>query len=154
MTEPSPFFRQHHAVEAPAIDDATFRPYWRLRPRLDQLLLDRAISITEWRAATLFRGDAERVAARRWRTSSTDRASGGGDLAIAIGLTRYLDAAARLNEINRAIGAWAFDLLEAHIVDDLSWRLLGERYGVHSKTARSWTILSLRALAMVIGGKP
>lgn len=148
---PSPYFRQHHAVEAPQIDGAAFRPFWKLRPRLEQLLIDRAISITEYRAGQIFRMLAEIVLAGDWpksqwlgKTHANSR--GGLDLAI----SRRADALNRLHAIRRELGPVGFALLEYHLVDDLSWRAIGARYCRDPKTVRAWTIAALRALAVVM----
>lgn len=145
----SKFYTQHHAVEAPLIDDTEFRPYWRVRTRLDQLLLDRAISIIEWRAAQHFRSMAERVLAGNWAATGwlNNLNRGGGRES---GLAERQDAINRLHKLHRVLGGFALDILEAHIVDDTSWTLLGRRYGVHAKTARSWTVTTIKALAAVI----
>lgn len=149
MSEPSKFYQQHHAIDPPAIDAQSFRPYWRLRTRLDQLLLDGAISYPEWRAARLFRALCETALAGAFRTQSLNR--GDGDpLGIALAATRRIDASRRLLAIRGHLGAPAAELLEKHLVDDLSWATLGQRLGVHPKTARTWAIAAVKALAAVI----
>jgi hypothetical protein len=146
--QPSKFYRNHVALDAPAIDDESFRPYWRVRTRLDQLLLDRAISVVVWRAAASFRSLGEIVLAEAWQTRWLDQRASGFDYGMA--LARRADALDRLRDIRRDLGDFAFDLLEAHLVDNETWTALGRRYRVHPKTVRSWTIVALKALAAVI----
>ena len=147
MTEPSPFFRQHHAIEAPAIDGAEFRPYWRVWTRLDQLLADRAINATTWRAGVDFRRIAELVLSDQWKTPNFEHVGGGGG---ENSVPRRLDALKRKAHIRAALGSFAVDLLELHLVGDLPWMQLGEHYGVDRRTARSWTIIALEALPYVM----
>lgn len=149
MTEPSSFYRQHHAVEAPAIDGAEFRPYWRVWTRLDQLLADRAINSNQWRAGVEFRRIAELVLSDQWKPPNLDRVGGGQDNMI----PKRIDALKRKAYIRGALGSFAVDLLELHLVGDLPWVQLGEHYGVDRRTAREWTIVSLTALPYVVWGK-
>lgn len=151
MTEPSKFFTQHHAVEAPVIDDVEFRQHWRVCTRLDQLFHDRAISFAEWRAGQAFRTIAERVLATSWPAPNWDTGNSG--RGFDAGLVARHAAITRLHELHDDLGGFAIDLLEMHIVDDLDWTELGRRQGVHAKTARRWTIITLGALASVIWGK-
>jgi hypothetical protein len=62
-------------------------------------------------------------------------------------LARRVDAANQLRAIRAALGGFAFDVLEMHLVEDLAWSELGRRCGVHAKTARNWTITALQGLA-------
>lgn len=151
MTEPSKFFTQHHAVEAPTIDERSFRPFWRVRTHLDALLIDGAIGWPVWRAAVEYRTLAEVVLAGQWPAKwldadQADNSRGGFDVSIAF----RIDAVDRLKSIHRALGNFPTGLLQAHLVDDLKWVELGRRYSVHAKTARSWTVVTLGALAEVI----
>jgi hypothetical protein len=146
VTEPSPQLHQHHAIDPPAIDYATFRPFWRIRTRLDTLLLDGAISFAVWRAGVAFRTAAEIVIRETWRsrmaeTRMAEANAPGGMLA------RRVDAANQLRAIRAALGGFAFDVLEMHLVEDMSWSELGRRCGVHSKTARAWVVTALQGLA-------
>ena len=59
---PSAWYRQHHEVEAPRVDDRHFRPAWRVLTRLDGLLADRAITAAEWHAAADYRELVDQVA--------------------------------------------------------------------------------------------
>ncbi|HEY2528078.1 MAG TPA: hypothetical protein VGJ20_09055 [Xanthobacteraceae bacterium] len=149
MAEPSAFFRQHHAVEPPAIDALAFRPFWRVRTRLDQLLIDGAISFPEWRAGQIFRTLAERVLAATWRSQWVDRVQVPAT-SFDRGLAARADALKQLAAIHAALGGFAVNLLEAHIVNDERWKELGPRLGVHPRTARQYTIAAVKALAMVI----
>lgn len=154
MAEPTKYFRQHHAVEAPAIDERAFRPFWRVRTRLDQLLIDGAISFPVWRAGVSFRLLAEIVLSQQYPAKwlGVDRGEQN-RLGFDTSIAGRIDAINRLGDLRRALGGFALDLLEAHAVDDLTWAELGRRYGVHGKTARTWTIVTLRALAAVLWGE-
>jgi hypothetical protein len=154
VTEPTKFFRQHHAVEAPAIDDREFRPGWRVRPKLEQLFIDGAISFAVLRAGMIFRVRAEVVLSQQYPAKwlGVDRGEKN-RLGFDMSIVRRRDAIKQLGDLRRKLGGFAIDLLEAHLVDDLDWAELGRRYGVHGKTARTWTIVTLQALAGVLWGK-
>ena len=146
-SEPSKFYQQHHAVEAPVIDGVAFRPYWRVCTRLDQLLADRAINTTIWRAGVEFRAIAELVMRDQWKAPNLDRVSGGGmDMTV----PKRIDALKRKASVRRDLGNFAVDLLELHLVGDLPWVQLGQHYGVDRRTARGWTISALQGLACVL----
>jgi hypothetical protein len=146
MTSPSPFFRQHHGLEPPAIDFGQWRPYWRVRTRLDRLLLDGAITPHEWRTAVRLRRIIEAARAAVLPIHRLDGEPRGGVSGPA--LTRRVDAIARLDQVRAGLGVIALGLLEACLADDCSWRYLGDRLGIDPKTARAWTIAALRALAI------
>lgn len=151
MPGPTDQYRQHHAVDVPKVDADSFRPFWRVRTRLDQLLLDRAITVPEWRAAIMLRTLAEIVLSASWRSTPLDRNEPSG-IATGIAVARRLDAIDRLQQIQAALGGWAFGLLESHVVNDQTWVDIGARLNVHPKTARNWTILALKALAALERG--
>jgi hypothetical protein len=145
MPEPSPFFRQHHGLEPPAIDWGTWRPYWRVRTRLDRLLLDGAITPHEWQAAVRLRATIEAARVAMLPIHRLDGEQHGGSSGPA--LARRVDAMARLECVRAGLGSFALGLLEACLVDDASWRYLGARLGIDPKTARAWTIAVIRSLA-------
>jgi hypothetical protein len=144
MTAPSVHYTQHYAVDEPLIDRGVFRPFWRRRSRLDALLLDGTLSPGEWRTAHNLRSIIEAVRSTSMPVHAWDRAGGGGSSDDA--LSRRVDAMAQLAAIRSAIGSFAVTILEAVIVDDVSWAALGAFWNVHPKTARRWTVTSLRAL--------
>jgi hypothetical protein len=148
MPRPSEFYQRHHNVEPPAIDGLSFRPYWRLVTRLDQLLLDRAISQPEWRAARMFGQYCAIVQASAWRTQSLDRTPGSDPMDNVL-VTRRIDARKRLQMIRAALSRQDYELLELCTVDDPSWVNLAARYRVHPKTVRAWTISAIGALSVV-----
>lgn len=154
MNEPSKFYTQHHAVEAPVIDGREFRSWWTVRKtlRLDELLKDQAITFAMWRAGVSFRLLAEIVAASELPAHWLDSPGGGGTMDR---IVISVDADKKLNNIRREVGRFWFRLLELHLVDDLTWAELGRRLNVHRKTARNWTIAALALLAEVIwsGGR-
>jgi hypothetical protein len=142
---PNAFYRQHHQVEAPAIDEHRFRPFWRRRLRLDLLLAKRTISDFEYRRAIEFRELFERAEACGFVVSSTTGAPVAGDRIHA--LARAIDAAAAIRAIRDAIGVRSFWFLSALAVDDLSWAQIGRRRRIDPKTARARTLLAIRKLA-------
>lgn len=153
MTGPSPFYRQHFTVEAPAIDERTFRPFFRIRTGLDQLHDDATISETEWRAARAFGDLALLAIATDWPTKwfgfdQSEKTRFGAD----VGIAGRIDARKRLRAIRRSLGRDDFALLEVHVVYDLTWTEIGRRLGVHPKTAKRRTIAAIKALTAVIWG--
>ncbi len=142
---PSAYFRQHGPVEAPAIDDRRFRPYWRRRARLDTLLAKRSISDFEYRRAIEFRELFERAETCGFVISSSTSGSGGGDRGIA--MARALDAAAAVRAIRAAIGARLFWFLTMIAVEDLSFAQIAKRRRIDPKTARARALLAIRRLA-------
>ena len=153
MTAPSPYYRQHHQVEAPSIDERHFRPAWRVLTRLDGLLAAGAITAAEWHAAADFRDMAELAlggAASRSVLSSA-RATRYDASPTTDRLVARLDARSWLDEVTSAIGIVACALIQACVVDELSWAAIGRRFGVDPKTARAWVITSIKALATRCG---
>jgi hypothetical protein len=145
---PSAYFRQHHHVAAPRVDDRVFHVAWRVRTRLDALLDRRAITLREWRAAVEYRalwetafGDllaTPQWAARRGRGRPTDHY-----------IAERLDALRALSGARKRLGAGTWGLLEACVIDDLSWNQIGRCLGVDHKTARARTITAIKELALV-----
>jgi hypothetical protein len=87
---------------------------------------------------------AERVATpgtSQWRI----RVDGGGQVGGTFA-DRQIDAAARLRESAAALGASRIALLGACVVEDMSWRKLGQRLGVAAGTARERVVEAIQAL--------
>src|SRR5262245_16719867 len=105
MPGPTDQYRTHHAVDEPKVDADSFRPFWRRRTRLDQLLIDRAITVTEWRAGVGFRTLAETVLAGSWHSPGMDRADNQ-DFATGLAAARRVDALNRLGDVRAALGSW------------------------------------------------
>ena len=55
-------------------------------------------------------------------------------------------ALARLHRIREAFGA-LYDLIELAIVEEMPWTATGKRLDVDQRTARTWCIAALAALA-------
>jgi hypothetical protein len=142
---PSAYFRQHGPVEAPAIDERRFRPYWRRRARLDALLAKRSISDLEYRRAVEFRDLFERAETCGFVSSSSTSGSGGGDRSIT--MARAIDAAAAVRAIRTAIGVRLFWFLCMIAVEDLSFAQIAKRRRIDPKTARARALLAIRRLA-------
>jgi hypothetical protein len=147
---PSPFYRQHHAVEAPRVDEHEFRLGWRRRTRLDVLLAAGAINGREYRRAVAFRSLCEAAysgatARSNWHKVFVDR----GCRSPAPELTeRQAAALARLAEIRAVLGA-LYPLLVLVVIDDASWCEIGQHFDVDPRTARRWAAASIAALAAV-----
>jgi hypothetical protein len=150
---PNRFFRQHHEVEDPQVDEKAFRPAWRIRAQLDRLLYEGKITGFEWRVAGWLRSCHERAHGSELRSPLAQvgmpgRAPRGG--------WRHDDPNARraaagehLRHMEQALGPVVYGLVLAVVVEDLSWRELGKRCGCHAKTARAWAIEAVKVLATV-----
>ncbi len=149
MSAPTPFYLQHHRVEAPSVDERHFRPGWRVLTRLDGLLADGAITVAEWHAAADFRDMAELAlgGAASQSVLTSARAARYDDSPTTDRLIARLDARSWLDEVVRAIGTVPCALIKAFVVDDMSWAAIGRRFDVDPKTARAWVIASIKALA-------
>lgn len=115
--------------------------------RLDQMLVAGRITLTHWLIADEYR-----------RLSLSASARGGGSFGFAAGapagfgggatgLAVAASHAARLAEVNRAIGADAARLLRMVLVEELSWRAIGRALAVNHETAEARAIVALAALA-------
>ena len=145
-TRPTAEFEQHHDIEAPQIDARSFRAGWRVRTRLDGLLIDGAITPDEWQAGIAFRDTWER--ALPLRTAALAAAGGGGGDPDA-GMLARLGARTRLRQLGEALGFVSMACLVSCAVQDLPWREVGLRLRVHHETARTMTVRALQALARV-----
>ena len=116
------FYRQHHAVEAPAVDERQFRTSWRVRTKLDKLFDDGAIAIDEWRAGLAFRATAEQATRTALLTSSWNSiATGKYCRPPAREMTEAQpDAVARLRQVSARLGRFTFALLTACLIHDAS----------------------------------
>jgi hypothetical protein len=142
VTSPSAHFRQHHAVDEPSVDSASFRTAWRVRTRLDQLLIDRIITPHEWFVAVRLRTMLELVAIRQGlRAARTEfLPSGKPNGTTSVQASRYC------RDIADRFGAVCSGILVACLVDDLSWAELGRRIGTDPRTAKAWTVVLLKML--------
>jgi hypothetical protein len=150
---PTPEFRRHHRVLEPEISAAAFMPAWRVRSRLDRLLLDGAISVVQWRAAIAYR-DTWEAAHRGGMTSNVASLEAG---VISKGRhrrpvepgTARLDAIERLKRIEQHLSPIVVRLVASCVLEDLGWAQVGRRFGCTPKTARSWVVAAVRALAAI-----
>jgi hypothetical protein len=149
---PSRFYRQHHEVEAPEVNERAFRPAWRVRTQLDRLLLDGLITGFEWRVAGWLRSCYERGYSSELRSPMAQLGMAGhgshpwrrGDSA-----SRRAQAREYLHHVEQAMGPVVYPIVLAVVVEDVPWRELGKRCGVHAKTAKSWAVEAVRVLARV-----
>jgi hypothetical protein len=151
-TTPSPEFRRHFDVAPPAIDAREYRPAWRRETRLAGLVEAGRIGRETFVVACAWRQCAEaigRVLVQRW-TARTN----GGILAGAGPTPTQITAATVLRNAGAALGDYCVRILHDHLVEDLSWRELGQRLPVDPKTAKVRTIAALEALAAWRAGRP
>jgi hypothetical protein len=149
---PSAAYRQHHDVEAPQVDTTQFRQGWRVHSRLTGLAESGRIDREQLEATVTWGNWAERVATpgtSPWRIRVDGGGQGGGTFA-----DRQIDAAARLRESTAALGISRITLLGACVVEDMSWRRLGQRLGVAGDTARERVVEAIQALALWLAGEP
>ena len=151
---PSLEYRRHHQVADPCIDPEHFHPGWRVQRRIDRLLLARALTLAEWRAATHFRNLVETAFGALLRAPDPERAIGTKGAPSArdrtAGLDRKLDSIAALRQVEQRLGGRIYELLTWCLVDDISWCAIGRRLGRDHKTARAWTIAALKALSAIL----
>jgi hypothetical protein len=153
MTAPSAFYRQHRAFEPPQVDDRHFRPAWRSKPPIDGLLRAKAITGREYYAACRFRGLSERAfgGLLHSRICFVDN-KGGGPKEPPL---ENLDEIRELRAIAAALARLGrkpdrpivYELLDAVIVQEVSWTDLAAHHHIDPRTARSWTITAIKALA-------
>ena len=149
MPAPSHFYRQHHRVAAPRIDERHFRPAWKITGRLDELLDRGEINAAEYHAALDFREMTELALG-----SGVARSLSGGARAARYDasptidrIDQRLDARAWLDAVTVQLGGVAVSLLTGFIAADLSWAMLARRFAIDPKTAKAWTLAALRCLA-------
>ena len=149
--QPTPEFRQHHDIEAPRVDAASFRQGWRVRTRLDALLGDGRITPEVWQAAVEYRDAWARVWASRGGELG-HRISGGTD--VHQRQIARLGAMTALTSVETAIGPLRTGLVVACVVEDLSWPAIGRLCGRSHHTAQAWTVQALRRLARAWATRP
>ena len=143
---PSAEYLAHHDVDAPRVDLTAFRQGWRVRPRVVQLLGDRAIDAATCVAAMQFALDWE-VAYGRGRSAPLMMMPGGGGADEHARMAQRVDAVTRLREAGEHLGPLAFRLVEQCVVHDLAWAAIARTHSVTAPTARRWTIAALKHLA-------
>jgi hypothetical protein len=74
---PTTFYRQHHVVEAPAIDEREFRPAWRVKTKLMLLVECSRIDRRQLEAAMAFKGWCEVIGRQRTSAWLAVRVDGG-----------------------------------------------------------------------------
>jgi hypothetical protein len=149
---PAAEFRHHHDVEAPQVNSTSFRQGWRVHSRLDSLATSGKIDREQLEAAVTWGRWAERVATpgtSPWRIRVDGGGHGGGNLT-----DRQLDAAAKLRASTAALGVSRIALLGACVVEDRSWRQIGQRLGVAAETARVRVVEAIVALSLWLDGDP
>jgi hypothetical protein len=149
MPAPSPFYRQHHQVEAPRVDAVEYRPAWRKTDHLRALHDASQITRFEYGCGLAFRHAAEHAAAAAWPPpiwlGAGGRRRGTGQLTM----LAYNDELALLGRVEAVLGPFACGLLEACLIFDFTWQHLADCRGVDPRTVRAWTVLAIKALARV-----
>jgi hypothetical protein len=136
------------AIDPPDINGAAFRPWFRVRTRLDALHAACAIDDAEHASACAFREDWHRVAGSAGSSLALDGIGVGipaSDRAHAYAIAGVA-AAGRLRLIRARVGAAGFRLLELSLVDDTSWTAIGRAFGCTRDTARERTVQMIRRL--------
>jgi hypothetical protein len=149
MPAPSPFYRQHHDLEAPRIDAAVFRPAWRRKTRLDALSDDNLITFREWLVACSWRATIEYIAAAiapRSTLLSLDKGgrpgAGWHDLSPGV-----LDAGRRVSRLAGAFRPHETMALVRFLVDDAPFSALASYWGgIDPRTAKKLIVNLLRRL--------
>jgi hypothetical protein len=150
---PTAFYRQHHRVEAPAIDEREFRPAWRVKTKLMLLLECDRIDRRQLEAATAFKGWCEAIGRQRTSTWLAVRVDSGRRPDGLI-TTNQIDAAGRLADATRTLGRERIRLLHWSLIDDLPWIEIGKRIGLHQRTAIVRVVEAIAALALWRAGEP
>jgi hypothetical protein len=122
------------------------------RARVDRLLADGAISGAEWTAAIAYRGVYETAFGSLTHSKLADIGNGRTPLRRAASPAPgecQLAAVGCLKQVAAELGGVAYGLLELCIVEDLPWSAIGRRLRVAPKTARSWSVLAIKALAAI-----
>lgn len=141
---PTPEYERHHDTDVPRVDGRAFRPGWRVRSRLDRLLVDGWIAPGAWQAACDFRASwGAAFAAGASPLAMLGRSGADRERAMLARVT----AATRIRALAAALGPGHIAILVCVVVDDLSWRDLGRRLRCHHETARDAAIDALGALA-------
>lgn len=146
--KPTAEFETHHDVEPPRVDERFFHPAWRVRTRVDKLLIDGAIGADVWRAASDYRVLYARAFGNLWRVPSLER-KGSSQWRDPSTVTR-IDALTALRVTRRQLGIRRTTLVEASVIADCSWPALGRTIGVSPKVARARTIAALVALQKIL----
>jgi hypothetical protein len=148
MTQPLAQYQLHHEVRPPQVDAKVFRQGWQVRTRLDSLLADRLIDHEQWQAARTYRTAWERVLALPGAWAGTRGPGGSGD---AHGrMTGLVGVLAVLRRAERSMGPHSTLLCRLCVVEDRSWRGIGDRLGVCHHTARTWAAAAVVVLASVM----
>jgi hypothetical protein len=149
---PSGFYRQHHVVEARAIDEREFRPAWRIKTKLMLLLECERIDRRQLEAGLAFRGWCEAIGRQRtsaWLAVRVD----GGRRPDGLVTPHQIDAAHHLHNASLALGRERMKLLYWTIVDNLPWNRLGPRLELSTKTATGRAVEAVAALALWHAGE-
>jgi DNA-directed RNA polymerase specialized sigma24 family protein len=149
---PTPQFTQHHRVEAPQVDGTAFRQAWLRTTKLDGLLEAGRIDRDQHGAACRWRAWAEKAAplpAQPWDVR-VDRSPVPNDT---VALAR-VQTAAKLRAVVEALGPLRVRLLAMCVLEDRSWREIGDRLSIDGKTAKDWCAAAVIALAAFLAGEP
>lgn len=147
---PLEYLRQHRSLDAPAIDMQAFRPFWKVKSRIDRLHADELISWFEWRCASDFQNLYDKALGSQVKASSLDGTGRGSGYRASLRPSDHqLMALRRLCDLRGRLDRETVRLLEAVIVDELSWCELGKRLRVRACTAKRKAIIALSRLGQV-----
>lgn len=144
---PLEYLKQHTSLEAPAIDMASFRPFWKVRSPLDRLHADELISWFEWRCASEFRNLYDKALGSEVKAGSLDGTGrGSGYRANLRPSDHRLMALRRLRDLQSQLDRKTLRLLEGVIVYELGWCEFGKRLRVHASTSKRRAIAAIKTL--------
>jgi hypothetical protein len=144
---PSAAYRAHYDVAEPQVDGRAYRPGWRVRTRLENLLRTRAIGPREFRAGCEFRAAVQGAFREQRRAAASYDAgtpTGGGFSGPRLGRLDYQE---RLQRVGAVLTQRDSRLCVACAVEDLPFGEIARREGCSETSARNWTVDALGALA-------
>jgi hypothetical protein len=142
---PTREYRRHHDVAAPQVDSTAFRQGWRVTTRLGGLLDAGRIDREAWDAAQQWRRWAEVVTP--FRAQAWDVHVEASLVPSDGGMLLRVNAAAQLRAVADALGQLRMKLLEAVVMQDVSWLELGRLLRCSDKTAQNYACEALEALS-------
>lgn len=134
---------RRRGVEAPRVDDETYRPHWRRITQLDRLYAQRAISLVALMAARRYVRDIERAGGPSSVSRMDDR--GFGRSTGREQLPR-IAALARVRAVRAALGPGMTYVLDLVLIRDMTWVALAKALGCGDKAARSRAVAAIEAL--------
>jgi hypothetical protein len=146
--QPPDELQRRHEVEAPLIDGAVLRPFWRLLPRFDQLYTAQRITDAGYKAGCCWRHDYVLVNTLTMPQPALDRIPGGGGGSWCPPFL-ILESQRRLRESRAIVNDDGWALLIFVLTEDRSWRSLAQLYESKAEAVQDAFILLINALEPV-----